>query len=766
MVAAFVRTQSNTFIKSAGTTNIAVNTGVNPVPAGNLLVAAILFDNAGTASKPVVSSIGKQAGETNNWVFLGAARSTSTSAGAFASGELWAIKTTVTWPISQTYVVTLDTSVTMKAAVLFEFSGAEVTLRSTVGTAYSTTTTAAVASSSGTAPVVGDLAVGFLFGSNVAAAQAGDPDNVGGNWSTAVGVGSTGGSGTTNNFGVTQYKVVTATTHQSYDNSVAMTAGNGSIVAILQATVGGPAEVGTATLSGSGDLTTTQVPGPTPAAALSGGGTLSTTGQPKPVQTAALSGDGSLTSTQKPSVSTTAVLSGDGVLAAAGVMGTPEVIATIVSRMRIGGVPVGSPVTHTLSTNSSNVYAEFTVSGLSLAQLQSGTITIQHIVTRANSTTPATVYVDSVELLADYQTVTPPGISAFTGTATLSGDGSLTTIQVPRPVVTAGFTGGGSLTTTQAPKPIVSAALSGDGSLTTTQALAPVQVAALSGSGTLTTTQAVKPVQTVALSGSGTLSTTQKPTAVGTATLSGDGTLAAVGVPLGGAVGTATLSGDGALTTTQAPRPTGIAALSGAGTLSTVTLVTAIGTATLTGAGTLTTVQVPRPTGVAVLSGSGTLATLQVPRPTGLATLSGDGTLSTTQRITVVGVATLSGSGTLFAVGITAGQVAFVGSGSLTTTQVVVVTTTAVLNGSGALTTAGVPRITGIAVLSGSGTLTTLAIPKPTGVASLSGIGVLTTAIVLGVARAAALSGTGVLSAVGLPFEQVEFGWTFGLPFR
>ena len=232
MAASFVKTLGSAFNKTAGTTLAHTFTGATT--AGNLIVARVLFDNFTTASKPIVSSIGRMAGETNNWVSLGRALSTSTSAGAFASGELMCILTTVNWSAAA-YTTTLDSSVTMKAVQFDEFAGTTATLRSTAGTNYSTTTTAASATTTGTTPVVDDLAVGFIFGSNVAAAMAGDNDTSAGSWSAVTGFGSTGSSAATNNFGVGQYKVLTAATHQTLNNSAAMTAGNGAIVAILQA---------------------------------------------------------------------------------------------------------------------------------------------------------------------------------------------------------------------------------------------------------------------------------------------------------------------------------------------------------------------------------------------------------------------------------------------------------------------------------------------------------------------------------------------------
>ena len=231
MAVAFVKSLGTSNNKTAGTTLAHTFTGATA--AGNLIVARVVFDNFTTASKPIVSSIGKMAGETNNWVLLGAARSTSTSAGAFASGEMWAIQTTVAWSAAA-YTTTLDSSVTMKAVLFEEFSGVTATPRSTAGTNYSTTTTAASATTTGTTPQVGDLALGFLFGSNVAAAMAGDNDTTGGAWSTPVGLGSTGSGAATNNFGIGQYTVLTAATHQTYNNQAVMTAGNGSIVAVLQ----------------------------------------------------------------------------------------------------------------------------------------------------------------------------------------------------------------------------------------------------------------------------------------------------------------------------------------------------------------------------------------------------------------------------------------------------------------------------------------------------------------------------------------------------
>ena len=233
MAVAFVKHIGTFATKTAGTTMAWL--WPSSSAAGNLIVCYLVFDNAATTLKPVVTSISKMAGETASWVFLGASRSPGVTSGAASSGEMWAIQTTVAWT-TPTITATFDTSIAMKSMGFSEFSGANATLRSTSGTHYQASgTTASSSTTTGTAPVIGDLALGLLFGSNVATPQLGDSDTTGGVWSAVQGIGSTGGAVATNNMGVFQYKVVTTTAHQQYQNQAAMTVGNGTIVAILQA---------------------------------------------------------------------------------------------------------------------------------------------------------------------------------------------------------------------------------------------------------------------------------------------------------------------------------------------------------------------------------------------------------------------------------------------------------------------------------------------------------------------------------------------------
>jgi hypothetical protein len=146
--------------------------------------------------------------------------------------------------------------------------------------------------------------------------------------------------------------------------------------------------------------------------------------------------------------------------------------------------------------------------------------------------------------------------------------------------------------------------------------------ASLSGDGTLTAQAAPTIGSAPSLSGDGTLTSQGKPASSGLAGLSGDGTLTATGVK-GGAAATfsgagsltvtgtveafATLSGNGQLTVTTLATPTALPAFSGAGTLSTSTRLAVVAQAALSGDGQLVTQALTSLTGAVSLSGAGML---------------------------------------------------------------------------------------------------------------------------------------------------------------
>jgi len=443
--------------------------------------------------------------------------------------------------------------------------------------------------------------------------------------------------------------------------------GTGALVGEAYEPPTGQNEVGTATLTGSGSLSTAGVPAIGRTVALSGSGTLAAAGAPAAAGAAGLSGSGTLATTQTPRPAQTVALSGAGTLSTTGVTGYRG----------------------TATLSGSGTLATAGQPGVSQTANLSGT--------GALNTTPS------------------PAIARVTA---LSGSGQLSTTGALSTGVQATLAGSGSLAAGGAPVAATSAALSGAGSLSTTAALAVSAVAALTGVGQLATLGGTGGYSTGYTAGYG------SPTFLATATLSGSGALTVVGKP--GLPGVAALSGSGTITVGGKPGPAAAVALSGAGTLTTTQTPRPTGAAALSGTGTLTSAQTPRPAPAAALTGSGTLATAAVLTVAGTATLSGAGTLVAFAAGQTF--ADFSGSGTLTAAGALAvSRTAILsGSGTLTAAAVPALVAGAALSGSGLLTAAGVARYSVAAALSGSGLLEVASKLGATSGAALSGIGVLT----------------------------------------
>lgn len=363
--------------------------------------------------------------------------------------------------------------------------------------------------------------------------------------------------------------------------------------------------------------------------------------------------------------------------------------------------------------------------------------------------------------------------AVFTGTAALSGSGTLTAAGVPKVARTAAFSGTGTLTAGGQSAVAGAGAFSGTGTLTATGKAVTGGTAQLSGTGTLSVTGQAAAARAVQLSGTGTLSAAGQPVLTASAQLSGTGTLAAGGQPA--SAGTAQLSGTGTLAVTGVPGRAGAAALSGTGTLVAVGTLAAAGVAALSGTGTLVAAAAGvAAAGTAQLSGTGTLSgagTLAVAAP---AVLSGSGTLAAAGTAGARGTAQLSGTGTLAAAPSTVragGTAQLSGTGSLTVSAPGARTGTAALSGTGQLSAQGAPAVARQAALSGTGTLAaagkaglqhqvllsgtgTLAVDTGKaavqGAAQLSGTGQLTTASITGLAQAVQLSGEGQLAALGM----------------
>lgn len=270
--------------------------------------------------------------------------------------------------------------------------------------------------------------------------------------------------------------------------------------------------------------------------------------------------------------------------------------------------------------------------------------------------------------------VSPIPGSAFTGTATLSGSGTLTMpTKVPSFLQTCAFTGSGSLTFSAAKPGLVNAAT------------------ALSGTGALTLLGAPKWVDTLNFTGSGTLGAVGTPSFARTLALTGSGTLTTAQGPMTVIGATVGLAGAGTLTFAAVPKWAVTLGFTGSGTLGAVGIPVYVGTVSLSGSGTLLSTGIPKPITTLGLTGSGALTAAGSPKPIQALGLSGSGTLAADGLAAILASLALSGQGALSGAGTPAvlGTLGLSGSGQLTFTPVSSFIGSVALTGSGLLTTDG-----------------------------------------------------------------------------
>lgn len=140
------------------------------------------------------------------------------------------------------------------------------------------------------------------------------------------------------------------------------------------------------------------------------------------------------------------------------------------------------------------------------------------------------------------------------------------------------------------------------------------------------------------------------------------------------------------------------------------------------------------------------------------AVMAGSGALTATGVPTPAAAPSLTGSGALTATGVPEPVVTIAagGAGSLTTTRTPAIAATAARTGSGALTATGVPAIAGAAAtLAGAGTLSAITSPAVAGPATLAGSGTLGAVGGQVAFDTAARTGSGTLTAAGIPQPAV-----------
>jgi hypothetical protein len=454
----------------------------------------------------------------------------------------------------------------------------------------------------------------------------------------------------------------------------------------------------------------------TGSASLSGSGTLTTSGTPRPAASAALTGSGTATATATPSHTGSAPLTGSGSTTTAG---TPAITSATAA-------PSGSGSTATAGTP--------TVSGATASPSGSGTLTAAGAASTVGSGT-----------LSGSGATSASGRPSWSATSTLSGSGTLTGAGAPAAVGTASLAGSGTLGGIATPRPTGAASPTGSGTLSAVGTV--LTAAAASGSGSLTGSGLPRHTGTATATGSGTVVATAIVGFAGAAGYSSSGIFSAAGSATGyTAVGN--LSGLGGLTAVGRPAAASTVTTSGSGTASTSTIPAMVGVGSTTGSGGLGATGSPSILGAGALSGSGTLVTTATLRIIGATSPSGTGALVAAG--TVVATATLSGSGTGAATGrpSLARAASLAGAGALTATGTVL--TAAAVSGLGTLTGAGTPRHVGTATTSGSGTLGATASVSFTGLAGFSSSGILSASgSATGYTGVANLSGLGTLAGTG-----------------
>jgi hypothetical protein len=200
------------------------------------------------------------------------------------------------------------------------------------------------------------------------------------------------------------------------------------------------------------------------------------------------------------------------------------------------------------------------------------------------------------------------GGSSFTGSAALSGAGTLAATGKPAAAAAAlGLAGSGLFTAAGSPAAAAPTTASGTGALTGAAQPGITAARALSGSGTLTAVGVAAAATPASLTGNGTLTAAGAPATADTTALAGSGTLTgAANQPIGAPV---MLAGAGHLTPTGRPTTRDGDPATGTGVLALTGVPQFAGTLNLFGAGSTQPTSLPTAVVLIALAGSGALTT-------------------------------------------------------------------------------------------------------------------------------------------------------------
>jgi len=246
----------------------------------------------------------------------------------------------------------------------------------------------------------------------------------------------------------------------------------------LKEAVTGQNEVASVSLSGSGTLSATSVPGYARSASLSGSGTLTATATRHTAITANLSGSGTLTSTRTPAANASGTLSGSGTLTSTRVVGFTRT-GTLSGTGALSGVGVPG-YARTANLSGSGTLTSSTTPSVSRSASLSGSGTLSGTATQGGSAYSASVS------LSGSGTLTGTSKPGYARSASLSGSGTLSGTAKAHKTATGSFSSTGTLSASVSAHRTATGTLSGEGTLNADATLETSVVVELSGAGELT----------------------------------------------------------------------------------------------------------------------------------------------------------------------------------------------------------------------------------------------------------------------------------------
>lgn len=347
------------------------------------------------------------------------------------------------------------------------------------------------------------------------------------------------------------------------------------------------------------------------------------------------------------------------------------------------------------------------------------------------------------------------GGGEVSGTASLSGGGSLSASGTKEASGDAGLSGAGSLAASGSSERSGNASISDTGSLTVAGSKEASDGVSLSTGGTLAANGTKEALGSAAITDGGSLAATGSKAASAAATLSGAGALQASARTA--RFGDADLSGGGALTASGSSERSGSAAIGGDGSLAASGSTERSGSASISGGGEMAATATTARSGTASISGAGSIsATGSAIGSGGVARISGAGSISASGSKEASGAAAIEGAGSLAAIGSTekTGTAAAIsGAGSLSASGAKEASGSAGLSQGGSLACTGAKTASGACAISGISALTVLGSKEAAGVAILSGGGTITASGYAG--NATAIRGTASLTGTSAPTNDL-----------